>query len=273
MTKTVFFISDGTGITAETLGHTLLTQFPTFTFEAVRLPFTNTRDKVKQAVERINRIACSEDSAPLVFSTLTDPLLRDHLSICRGEVIDFFAAFTNPIEQILGLKSAPVAGRSHGIGNLNAYSSRIDAVQFSLQHDDGSASRDYSQADIILTGVSRTGKTPTCLYLALHFGIQAANYPLTDENFGTKILPDPLQAECSKLFGLTIAPERLYQIRQERRPNSAYATMEQIRRELRAAESLFRRAGIPYLNITNFSIEEIAASVMQQASLMSKNLI
>lgn len=268
--QTLFFISDGTGITAETLGNTLLTQFPNISFKTIRFPFVNTQEKVDQAIERINRIARSEGPSPLIFSTLTNPLLRERLSACQGEVIDFFATFTVPIERILGVKSTPVTGQSHGIGNPNTYSDRIDAVQYTLQHDDGSAPRDYSQADLILTGISRTGKTPTCLYLALHFGIKAANYPLTDENFGTAMLPDSLSKEHSKLFGLTISPERLYQIRQERRPNSAYAAMERVRKELRTAENIFRHAGIPYLNITNMSIEEIAASIMQKISILRK---
>ncbi len=267
MERTIFYISDGTGITAETLGHTLLTQFPDTTFQSVTLPFVNTPEKVDRTIRRINDCAEEEGKTPLIFSTLTDPNLRSQLSRCKGKVFDFFATFTTPMEQALEIKSSPVAGRSHGMGNPSNYLNRIDAVHYALQHDDGVSPRDYSQADIIITGVSRTGKTPTCLYLALQFGIQAANYPLTDDDFEKGNLPEPLRLERSKLFGLTVEAERLHQIRRERRPNSLYASMKQVLKELKAAENLFMREGIPFLNITHMSIEEIAASVMQQASL------
>ena len=270
MARSVFYISDGTGITAETLGHTLLTQFPDITFHAVNLPFVNTTEKIEKAIQRINRSAHREGLVPLVFSTLTNPALRKRLAACRGTVFDFFATFTQPMEEVLGMTSSPVMGQSHGMGNLTVYTERIDALHYTLQSDDGSTLSDYSRADIVITGVSRTGKTPTCLYLALHFGIQAANYPLTDDDFDNNALPERLQTAREKLFGLTIAAERLYQIRQERRPNSLYASMKQIRRELRSAENLFRREKIPYLNITHMSVEEIAASVMQKVSLRRK---
>lgn len=267
MMRSVFYISDGTGITAETLGHTLLTQFPDITFQSVSLPFVNTNEKIDRAIQRIDKTTERDGAPPLVFATLTNPVLRKRLSLCTGEVFDFFSTFTGSMELALGAASKPVAGRSHGIGNPHIYTERIDALHYTLQNDDGSAMSDYSQADIIITGVSRTGKTPTCLYLALQFGIQAANYPLTDDDFERDHLPPKLEAEQSKLFGLTVGAERLYQIRQERRANSQYASMKQVRAELSSAEKLFRRKRIPYLNITYMSVEEIAASVIQQAAL------
>ncbi|HET58386.1 MAG TPA: kinase/pyrophosphorylase [Deltaproteobacteria bacterium] len=270
MVRTVFYISDGTGITAETLGHTLLTQFPRVTFQTISLPFVNTPEKIDRVIQRINRTADREGLVPLVFSTLTSPALRMRLTMCRGSVFDFFETFTGPMEEVMGVTSSPVTGRSHGMGDPGDYSERIDAVHYTMQHDDGSAFSDYSKADIIITGVSRTGKTPTCLYLALQFGVQAANYPLTDEDFERGELPQILEPEKEKLFGLTVGAERLYQIRQERRANSVYASMQQVRKELRAAEDLFRRKKIPFLNITHMSVEEIAASVMQRADLKRK---
>lgn len=267
MVRSVFYISDGTGITAETLGHTLLTQFPGITFQSISLPFVNTNEKIDRAIQRIKKTAEKDGAPPLVFATLTNPVLRKRLSLCAGEVFDFFSTFTGSMEEVLGVTSTAVAGRSHGMGNPHIYTERIDALHYTLQNDDGSAMSDYSQADIIITGVSRTGKTPTCLYLALQFGIQAANYPLTDDDFERDSLPPRLEAEHSKLFGLTVGAERLYQIRQERRANSQYASMKQVRAELSSAERLFRRERIPYLNITYMSVEEIAASVIQQTAL------
>ncbi|MDD5475739.1 MAG: pyruvate, phosphate dikinase/phosphoenolpyruvate synthase regulator, partial [Syntrophales bacterium] len=238
MMRSVFYISDGTGITAETLGHTLLTQFPDITFQSVNLPFVNTTDKVDRAIQRINKAAEKDGMRPLVFTTLTNTILLERLSLCKGEVLDFLAAFKTPMEKALGVPSTPVVGRSHGIGNPHIYTERIDALHYALQNDDGSIMSDYTQADIVVMGVSRTGKTPTCLYLALQFGIQAANYPLTDDDFERGDLPPRLEMERSKLFGLTVGAERLYQIRQERRADSLYASMKQVRTELRSAENL-----------------------------------
>ncbi|WP_006786202.1 pyruvate, water dikinase regulatory protein [Thiorhodospira sibirica] len=268
--RSVFYLSDGTGITAETLGHTLLTRFDGVHFNISNLPFLNTPEKIDQVIVRINETARREGSKPLVFITLVDRALRDRLKHCHGEIFDFFEAFTGPLEQALGLSASQVAGRSHGIGDLHVYSQRIDALHFALHNDDGAAIRDYPQADIILMGVSRTGKTPTCLYLALQFGIAAANYPLADEDFDSKRLPAQLEPFRTKLFGLTIDAERLQQIRQERRPNSRYASTDQVNDEVSAAERLFRRERIPFLNVTQMSVEEISAQIIQQAAVVRR---
>lgn len=267
MIRSVFYVSDGTGITAETLGHTLLTQFEQVAFQQMSLPFINSEEKVDWAVQRINRAAEAEGARPLVFSTLIDAHLRTRLGECQGAVFDFFDTFTGAMEQELGVHAQRVAGRSHGMGNVRTYSERIDALHYAIQNDDGATVRDYPMADVVVMGVSRAGKTPTCMYLALTYGIRAANYPLADDDFEKATLPAALEPYRHKLFGLTVDPERLHQIRNERRPGSRYASMEQCLYELQGAERLFKREGIPCLNITQRSVEEISAQLMQQAGL------
>jgi len=260
--RTVFFVSDQTGVTAETMGHSLLTQFDGVQFRAVTLPFVASVDKVDEAVRRVN--AAAEDSGvrPIVFSTLVQEDLRDRLKRANALFLDFFEAFVGPMEQELGMRSSHRSGRAHGIADSVGYATRIDATNFALANDDGSH-RDYARADLVLVGVSRSGKTPTCLYLAMQYGVYAANYPLTDSDLESARLPAGLQAFRSKLFGLRIAPQRLQQIRQERRPNSRYASPQQVQFETRAADAIFQRNGIAVLDTTECSIEEISARILE----------
>lgn len=268
--RSVFYISDGTGITAETLGHTLLTQFGNLKVNSVSLPFVDTPEKLESVLVRIARAAEHDGAPPLVFSTLIDSRLREGIAHCKGVVFDFFDAFTPRLEEALGMEAAPATGRSHGMGNLHTYTRRINALHYAMANDDGALVREYPMADLILIGVSRSGKTPTCLYLALQYGIQAANFPLTEDDLSSGDLPRQLVPYRNKLFGLTVDPERLQQIRAERRPGTSYASPEQCRRELAAAESLFRREHIPFLNITFMSVEEIAATLLNQSGLQRR---
>ena len=266
--RPVFFVSDRTGITAETLGRSMMTQFDGIEFSFTRLPFLDTPEKMSEAIERINTVLEDERVRPIVFSTLVNAELLEQLRReCKGLLLDFFDAFNAPLELELGIKAAHVMGRSHGIGNFANYMARIEALNYALNNDDGVSTKNYPTADIVLIGVSRTGKTPTSLFLALQFGIHAANYPLTDEDLHSRQLPKPLQPFSDKLFGLTIDPDRLQQIRSERRPNSRYATSTQCQLEVDAVESLYRAEGVRYLNTTNMSIEEISTTILQQAGL------
>jgi [pyruvate, water dikinase]-phosphate phosphotransferase / [pyruvate, water dikinase] kinase len=268
--RTVFFVSDQTGVTAETLGHSLLTQFDGLKFRGVTVPFINTPDKAKECVRRINLTAEVEGSRPIVFATMVQDDLRGIISESRGLTLDFFGAFIGPMERELDLQSSHAAGKAHGVADQRSYNRRIDAMNYALEHDDGSSTRDYSQADIILVGVSRSGKTPTCLYIALRYGVFAANYPLTEEEFEKGKLPAVLERHRERLFGLTIAPRRLQQIRQERRPESNYASARQVSFELRSAEALFTRYGISYIDTTEFSVEEIASTVLDRTGLLNR---
>jgi hypothetical protein len=268
--RTVFFVSDQTGVTAETLGHSLLTQFDGLKFRGVTVPFINTADKARECVRRINLTAEVEGSTPLVFSTMVQDDLRAIIEKSQGLMLDFFGAFIGPMERELQLLSSHATGKAHGVSDLRTYTRRIDAMNFALEHDDGSTTRDYGKADLVLVGVSRSGKTPTCLYMALRYGVFAANYPLTEEEFEKGKLPGPLERHRERLFGLTIAPQRLQQIRQERRPQSSYASARQVSFELRSAEALFSKYGIGFIDTSECSVEEIASTVLDRTGLLNR---
>lgn len=266
--RSVFVVSDGTGITAEMLAHSLLTQFEGVPFQQVTIPFIDSVEKARECVARINAARGGLDSPrPVVFSTLVNVDVRDVLKEADAFVLDFFEVFLAPIEQEIGVLSSHAVGRSHSALDGKEYSHRIEAINFALSHDDGVTSRDFDKADVILVGVSRSGKTPTSLYLALQFGIRAANYPLIPEDFERSSLPGPLLPHRGKLFGLSIHPERLREIRNERRPDSRYSDISNCRYEVQQAESLMRREGIRWVNSTTKSIEEIATTIMQEFKL------
>ena len=265
--RTVFFVSDQTGVTAETMGHSLLTQFDGLAFRQVTLPFISTVDKAEEAVRKINATADAEGLRPIIFSTLVQEEMREIVKRANGLFLDFFDAFLAPLEQELKVKSSRAQGKAHGMVDVGAYTLRINATNFALANDDGAITNDYDRADVILVGVSRSGKTPTCLYMALQYGIFAANYPLADEEFETGRLPPALVKYQKKLYGLTITPERLQQIRNERRPNSRYASPSQVAYELRAAIAIFERYDIPYIDTTECSIEEIASRILDRTGL------
>jgi len=265
--RPVFFVSDGTGITAEALGHSLLTQFEGIRFQQIVEPFVDTVDKARECVDRIARARARSGARPIVFCTLVDDEIRATLRAAEALVLDFFEGFLNPLEAELGRRSSHAVGRSHSVANNPEYQDRIEAINFALAHDDGLGNRDLGNADVILVGVSRSGKTPTCLYLALQLGVKAANYPLIPDDFDRGRLPGAVEPHLGKLYGLTIAPERLAEIRNERRPDSHYARIENCRFEVEQAEKLMRRHGIPWLNSTTRSIEEIATKIMQGVKL------
>ena len=265
--RTVFFVSDRTGITAEALGRSLMSQFDGAGVTQVTLPFIDTRDKAAAAVARINAVAKEDGARPLVFSTIVQDDLRAIFHGSQALCLDFFATFIGPLEKELGVKSSHATGKAHANADDAAYLTRIEAVNFVLANDDGVTTRHYPEADVVLVGVSRSGKTPTCLYLALQYGISAANYPLTEDDMDRGRLPDALMPHKAKLYGLTINPTRLQQIRQERRPDSRYASEDQVSYEVQKAENLFKNAGIPFINTTHPSIEEIATTILHQAGL------
>lgn len=266
-TRTVFFVSDGTGITAETLGHSLLTQFEGVRFNHVLIPFVDSTEKAADCVARIARAKDVDGLRPIVFTTLVDPSIGAALRGADALYIDFFQAFITSLEAEIGATSTHKVGRSHSATDGGDYNHRIEAINFALAHDDGLSAKELDAADVILVGVSRSGKTPTSLYLALQFGIKAANYPLIPEDFERMKLPSALPAHRHKLFGLTIEPARLQQIRSERRPNSTYASAANCRYEVQEAEGLMRREGLRVLNSTTKSIEEIATQIMQGMKL------
>ncbi len=265
-TRPVFYVSDGTGITVETIGHSLLTQFPSYQFVTDRISFVDDIDKARDAAERIRAAGEQHGTRPIVVHTIVNPEVGALLADSGALMLDVFAPFIDPMEKELGTQRQSRVGQAHGVANFETYHRRINAMNYALTHDDGIAVN-YDEADVVLVAVSRAGKTPTCVYLALHFGIKAANYPLTDQDLETDRLPPRLRAYRRKLFALTIDPEKLAQIRQERRPNSRYAQLDTCRREVAAAEAMFRVERLPVLSTTHTSIEEIASKVMATLGL------
>lgn len=265
--RRVFFVSDQTGVTVETLGHSLLEQFDGLKFETTTVPFVDSVDKAERLARRIDDAAARDGTKPIVFASLVQNPIRTALRQCNGLVLDFFDLFLGPLETELGRSSSNTLRREHGVLDSRGYNLRIEATNFAMSADDGHATHYYEQADLILLGVSRSGKTPTCLYLALLYGIFAANYPLTGDELDTGRLPRSLEPYRHKLYGLTISPERLRQIRLERRASGRYATLQQVSYELRAAEALFTRLGIRSIDTTHSSIEEIASQILSDTGL------
>lgn len=262
--RTIFFISDGTGITAETFGNAILAQFETKA-RHVRLPFIDTVDPAHQVVRQINHTGVVDGARPIVFTTLVNmEVLKVIQDGCEGMLLDMFGTFVHPLEEELKIKSNHRIGRFSDASKSKEYQNRIEAINFSLAHDDGQSNRDLEHSDVILVGVSRSGKTPTSLYLAMQYGLKASNYPLIPEDFERRQLPPALVPHKGKIFGLTISPERLSEIRNERRPNSRYASLDNCRMEVSEAEAMMRRTGIRWLSTTTKSIEEIATTILQE---------
>lgn len=263
--RTAFYISDGTAITSEVFGHALLSLFPV-EFDHVTIPFVETIEKAEEVVQQINRASKSSGEKPFVFHTFVNPEIRETIDNSQGVIYNFLEHFVQPVEQELGITAKPKTHRTHSI-HENSYDFRIDAVNFALANDDGSKVTNYEHADVILVGVSRSGKTPTALYLALQYGVKAANYPFTDDDMDELALPSFLKKHKNKLFGLSIAPERLHEIRDGRMANSKYSSARQCRMEIREVEKLYKKEKIPFLNTTKLSIEEISAKILSQTGL------
>ena len=262
--RTIFFVSDGTGITAEALGHSLLSQFEGVKMHEVRMPFVDTPEKVDACLERIAEARASDGVRPVVVTTLVSSEMAQRLQGADALVLNFFDSFIAPLEAELAQPANHMVGRARGNANSKDYLARVAAIDFTVAHDDGVSARGLELADLILVGVSRSGKTPTSLYLALQFGLRAANYPLIPEDFDRHALPPALLPHKKKIYGLSIEPERLSRIREERRPGSNYAKLSNCRAEVEAAEAMMRVNGIPWLDASSKSIEEIAATLVEE---------
>lgn len=265
--RSVFFVSDGTAITAETLGHSLLAQFPHVDFDIHIIPYITTEEAATNVVAEINARAQKDGEKPLVFDTLVDPYVRDIINTAKAVNLDVFEGLISKLADELGTIPTTLVGQTHAVTDSESYKSRIDAVHFALDNDDGARTRHYDKADLILIGVSRSGKTPTSIYLSLQFGIRVANYPLTEEDLDDNRLPAVLRPHKNKLFGLMIDAERLVAIRSERKANSRYASFRQCEMELRAIEGIYISEGIKHLNVSEMSIEEISTRVLQMTGL------
>ena len=274
MKRTVFFVSESTGITAEALGHSLLSQFEGVDFERVYMPFINTELRAKALLERVMEAAERDQARPLIFSTMLDDKVREVMKGGKGYFfMELFEIFVDPLSQELGIPPSRKPGRSHAITEPNTYIKRIDAINFAMSNDDGMRPDNFSRADVVLLGVSRSGKTPTCIYLAMHYGLLAANYPITEEDFEHGDLPKEIYAVKEKVYGLMIDAQRLHLIRQERRPNSAYASLARCQDDIRRAQVMFQRLGVRVLDTTSQSIEEIASHILKAVKLKQRQAV
>ena len=268
--RTAFFVSDRTGITAETMGLSLISQFDDVHFTQVTLPFVDTAEKAKEAQKRFKQAHETDGARPIVFGTIISNEVRTILLESDAFILDFFGTFIPTLESELQSQSSHTVGKIHGVKDLSSYNSRIDCVNFALTYDDGARTQGYKDADVILVGVSRCGKTPTSLYLAMQFGIRAANYPITQEDIANGELPKALRPHLKKLFGLTIDPEKLHHIRTQRRPNSDYSKKKQCEQEVYTVENMFKREHIPYLSSTNLPIEELATKIITNQGILRR---
>ena len=270
VSRLVYIVSDGTGITAENFSQSILAQFEA-SFKQIRIPFVDTVDKAHDTVIQING-ANPKYGQAIVFTTLVNPEVNQVVSKANALVLDMFQTFVAPLEQTLGMRSTHAINRLHHNADTDAYKNRIEAINYSLAHDDGQSNQNLADANVILVGVSRVGKTPTSLYLAMQYGLKAANYPLIPEDFERGQLPKDLLPHKQKIYGLTIDADRLCEIRNERRPGSNYAKLENCRYEINEATSMMRRESIPWVSTTSKSIEEIATTILQ-AIRSDKNIL
>jgi len=258
----VFFLSDSTGISAETMGNAVLIQFPDLRFDRRLIPFISSVEEARRVVAILDA-AARGPVTPLAFSTTAVEEVRQELLRAKCPLIDFFGLHMEQVESILGAKGIRVAARLHGMGDVKRYNARMAAVEYAIEHDDGQSMRALEKADVILVAPSRCGKTPTTMYLALQHGIFVANYPLVDEDFASAELPGPVRGLRDRCFGLTTTAARLSQVRNERRPHSRYASLEQCTYELRQAEAMYRNHRLPVINSSTKSVEEMSTVILQ----------
>jgi regulator of PEP synthase PpsR (kinase-PPPase family) len=263
MKRTVYFVSESTGITAETLGHSLLSQFDSVDFEQIYMPYINTELRAKALTHRMQEAYERDGVRPIVFATMLNDEIAGILKAGNCYYMELFERFVEPLSAELGIPPSRQSGRSHAITKPSSYTKRIDAINFAMANDDGVRPDNFRYADVVLVGVSRSGKTPTCLYLAMHYGLRSANYPITEEDFERGELPNEVWSAKDKIFGLTIDPHRLQMIREERRPGSDYASAARCQKDIRDAQNMFKRLDVPVLNTTNQSIEEISSQILR----------
>ena len=269
-TYNLHLVSDSTGETVNTIARACIVQFEGVEVEEHIWPMVRTKKQLEDICAEI------EAEPGLVMFTLLDGALRNQLqSFCRGvripciSVLDpFIAAFGS----YLGVESRGLPGRQHAMDS--EYFDRIDAMNFVMHHDDGQAVGNLKEAQVILVGVSRTSKTPTCVYLA-NRGIKAANVPIVPN----APLPEALtNAKHALVVGLTEDPVRLVQVRRNRlrmsqdEPDTEYTSLESVKAEVAAARRLFNKHGWPVIDVTRRSIEETAAAVLQLLAQRDREL-
>lgn len=265
--RDVFYVSDGTAITCETLGHVVLGQFAVQPNEKT-FPFVESDEKLSELLKQIQRSYQLHGVKPLVFFSMVVPEMRTRLLQAPAHFYDVLESIVQRVSLDIEMEPAPKLQRSRSVGkDLDTYFDRIAAIEYTLAHDDGVSLKDLDRADIILLGVSRSGKTPTSLYMAMQFGLRVVNYPFIAEDMHAMHLLPEFEFHRHKLFGLTINAERLTEIRENRLAGSEYASNQQCLQELATVEALFRREAIPYINTSSLSVEEISTRILERTGL------
>ncbi|MFK8068549.1 MAG: pyruvate, water dikinase regulatory protein [Gammaproteobacteria bacterium] len=266
--RTVFFVSDRTGKTSESIAQSLLSQFDGFEYEYKYFSFVNTLTKAKFVADCIKLNKSIHDQGPLVFSTLVSEESQKLIAETEACVISLFDTFIKPLEKALKVNSSNSMGKTHEEYDNDDYKKHIDAIEFTIKNDDGVNTKHFSEADVILVGVSRCAKTPTSLFLAMNFSIKTANYPLTSDDLWADQLPDSLLPHTDKIVGLTIKPDQLSAIREQRRPKSDYASLKTCKEEVKRAENIMNNSNLFIIDSTATSIEEIAVNIIKEKKLL-----
>ncbi len=256
----VYYVSGSTAILAEDMGKALLAQFQGIRFREEKIPFIHTPDDARKALAHI--LQQSGDSRPLVFCTIMDQQTRDVFDCPEVRFFDIFLNTLELLERALGAKALREPGYSRHF-TISRMDKRVDAIHFSLEHDDGTRPAEYDEAEIILVGVSRSGKTPVSIYLATHMELKAANFPLTADHLDKHELPKEIVRNRKRAVGLTCSPHYLHTIREKRYAGSTYASLANCTRELQLAKQLYMRHNLKTLNVEGRSIEELAVQAMQ----------
>lgn len=265
--RDVFYVSDGTAITCETLGHVVLGQFAVQPNEKT-FPFVESDEKLSELLKQIQRSYQLHGVKPLVFFSMVIPEMRTRLLQAPAHFYDVLESIVQRVSLDIEMEPAPKLQRSRSVGkDSDTYFDRIAAIEYTLAHDDGVSLKDLDRADIILLGVSRSGKTPTSLYMAMQFGLRVVNYPFIAEDMHAMRLLPEFEFHRHKLFGLTINAERLTEIRENRLAGSEYASNQQCQQELATVEALFRREAISCINTSSLSVEEISTRILERTGL------
>ena len=272
ITRQIYLISDSTGETIDRIFLALKAQFKNFKCEDHQFSFTRTENQILQ----ILKLAKKKDNAIILY-TIVDNKLSKFLENeaqkenipCFGVLVDLILNFSKLINE----KASHVPSGQHILND--EYYSRIEAIQFTMNHDDGNSINDIDKSDIILLGASRTSKTPTSIYLA-NRGLKTSNIPLVNENSLPKKLRDNPKLTC--VIGLNTEPERLVDLRKNRMnslketENKKYTNLEKIVEEVEDAKKTFRKYQWPVIDVTRKSVEETAASVIKIYEITKKNV-
>ena len=270
-TYEIYLVSDSTGETLERIFLAIKAQFKNFNYKTHYFSFTRTENQILKIIEN-----SAKNKKSIFLYTIVDNKLAQYLSDeCRKKNIPCFGVLGDLIltfSKLLNQEANHIPSGQHAMND--DYYKKIEAIQFTMNHDDGNSIEDITKSDIILLGVSRTSKTPTSIYLA-NKGMKISNIPLINE----QSVPDFLKEKpnCTCVVGLTAEPERLADLRKNRmqsikeNENKNYVDFEKIRNEIETSKKLFQKYNWPSIDVTRKSVEETAASILKIHDIFNQN--